>query len=687
MGLGLLLVSAWVASVAAAPVEFRFTLEAGAGPEPFAREISAKVATPSGETLVLPAFYAGDGIFAVRARASGTGEYRVVKVSDEGANGAAELRVKFVGDPVQRVKVASARPAVRRSPARPDEFELVNGQPYVPLGANLAWPPVGDAHWYGKAFRQFEKAGLNWTRVWMAHWSGLNLEWRSKERGRSPRIGEFDARTARDWDFILAEAERSGVYVQLVLQHHGQWSSTVNSNWAENPWNAANPGGFLARPGEFFTSDRAIRLTRRKYRYIVARWAFSPAVLAWELFNEVHWTDAMRGDRNEAAVAKWHDDMAAYLRSIDPYRHLVTTSTDDVRSPVYSSMDYLQPHLYAINMFAAIRRFDLNPATLGRPIFFGEVGDDHMRLTAEEKRSGIELGPIAWAGVMGEGRLPAQLWEGAELLEKKRLPELRALARFLAETNWATRRDLQPFSPKVESAAKVPGVTWPAEYWHRRGPQAVRVPLDGTEPLEWGTLPSILVGSPESLADGYANRLTLRVEMPQAAEVTVRVAETGVKGAAAQVSVDGRSVAEHTWAAGEGSASATLGFALAAGQHEVVVANTGGADWLRLERIDWGVEVPALAAIGKRSADLIGIWLWHRNGVLAAEAIAPVRGELLIEEVPAGGWKVTWCDPIDDRVFESGVMQHSGGTLRLRTPAIARHAAVWLQRVETAEKR
>src|SRR5207302_1501019 len=130
----------------------------------------------------------------------------------------------------------------------------------------------------------------------------------------------------RRWDEIVAAAEQSGIYLQIVLQHHGQYSSRVDSNWDINPWNAKN-GGFLATPEEFFTNPRARALTRAKYRYILARWGYSPHILAWELFNEVQWTDAIRNQHADT-VAAWHREMAAFLRQQDPNRHLITTSSD-----------------------------------------------------------------------------------------------------------------------------------------------------------------------------------------------------------------------------------------------------------------------------------------------------------------------------------------------------------------------
>ena len=77
-------------------------------------------------------------------------------------------------------------------------------------------------------------------------------------------------------------------------------------------------------------------------------------MVAWELFNEVHWTDAFRKGR-EADVAHWHSEMAKYIRSIDVYGHLITTSTENLRSPIYEKMDFYQPHLYAANLIAGAR--------------------------------------------------------------------------------------------------------------------------------------------------------------------------------------------------------------------------------------------------------------------------------------------------------------------------------------------
>src|SRR5438034_11556976 len=48
--------------------------------------------------------------------------------------------------------------------------------------------------------------------------------------------------------------------------------------------------------------------------------------MAWALFSEVEFTQGYQENMHNAqCVDTWHSEMAAYLKSIDPNRHLVST--------------------------------------------------------------------------------------------------------------------------------------------------------------------------------------------------------------------------------------------------------------------------------------------------------------------------------------------------------------------------
>jgi hypothetical protein len=669
-----------------APVTFVFELPADER-NPYARDLWAEVVLPSQQTLTLPVFFSGRGRFAVRARASAAGEYRLGRVVETVQGQPVALVAKPIGGDQVTVRDLEDRPAIHRAAGTPPRLVFSTGGTYTPIGANLAWASTGRVQFHLDALNSFASEGLNWTRIWMVHWSGLNLDWLPEDMGPSPPPGDLDQRVSADWDRIVAEAEAKGIYVQMVLQHHGQFSSGTNPSWKDHPWNAAHPGGFLQTPGEFFTSPVAIRLTARKYRYIVARWGYSPAILAWELFNEVHWTDAINVEHNEAAVARWHSEMAACLRSVDVYRHLVTTSTENLRSPIYRDMDFFQPHLYAANMLAGARAIEPAPATLDRPAFYGEIGDDHLSLTPAQQAAGVAIVPPVWASLMGLSRYPAQPWLGERLLEPGRLGELGAVARFLAATKLGGRDGLAPFSPVVECATRVPLVLAGGQMWQRRPGPDITVPLDGRELIAFADIPRIYVGSPGSLAEGYPGRAVYHFDFPRATTLRARVAGIGSGGSAIRVSLDGHPVVEKSWPPRRApSAGATpefpaeFSFPVSAGRHDLVVENPGAPDWFDLTGIDLGLDTPVLAAVGQRGAGFIALWVWHRQGVFAVDAPTPATGTLLVDDVPAGRWRVTWWNSLTGVPAATTTIEHAGGVLKLPTPAIARHAAVVLER-------
>ena len=679
----LLLLTA-VHSYAVEPVQFVFRLPAAAR-DPLARDLWAEVITPSQATLHLPVFSLDGSRFAVRARASEPGDYRLGRVTEKIGDRVEPLPVTLDGRGQQRVAHAASLPQVTGVRGQPARFVFANGGTFVPIGANLAWPSSGGVKFQVRAIAEFGRQDLNWMRVWMAHWSGLNLDWLPPAMGASPAPGGLDERVAASWDRIVAAAEEQGVYLQIVLQHHGQYSSRVNSNWKENPWNAANPRGFLRTPGEFFTSPVAIDLTQRKFRYIVARWGYSPAVLAWELFNEVHWTDPINQDHDDATVAAWHAVMADYLHGIDLYRHLVTTSTENLRSQIYAKLDYDQPHLYAANLLAGVRQFDPVPAQLDRPVFYGEVGDDHLDLTPAQKAAGLAIVPPVWASLMGRGRYAAQPWLGEQLLLKGRLGELGAVARFAKAAGLGARDGLETFSPALECADRVPLVLAGSQFWQRRVAPDFTVPLDGREAVEFADIPRIFVSAPTDRGDGHPDRATYHVDFPKTVTLRARVVDTAPRGAAIRISVDGQVAAEKFWPAHTPGARAfvqpdELSFPVAAGAHTLVVENPGTADWFEMSGLDLGLDIPVLAAVGQRSADSIALWVWHRTGVFALRAPAPVAGTLLLEDVPAGRWQVTWWDTFKGVPSTPAVIEHPGGLLKLLTPGVNRHAAVVLTR-------
>lgn len=677
-------------------LEFSITIDEP-GVRPFMRDIRARVAAPDGSSTVHPAFHYNGAEWKVRVRPVLAGTWRVIDILEYPGDGAAIRKLTprasvapQICDPenISRVQPVDIDPRNTRGFAFPD------GRPYFPFGANLGWS-TGELS-FAQAFLKMESAGLNWTRIWMAHWSTMNLDWLPVHASRpSPRPGDIDEEPARNWDAVIALAEKHGVWLQIVLQHHGQYSLTNNSNWDINPWNKAN-GGFLDTPSDFFTSPEAIRLTKAKYRYIIARYGHSPAILAWELFNEVHWTEPM-GQGRDDILGAWHDEMAAFLRANDPYRHLVTTSHDNLRSPVYASMDFLQPHIYAVNMQAAVRRFNFLPATPARPVFYGETGDENMLLSDAQLASGETLVRILWPAIFaGGGALPGQTWFWEKILPNPALrSEMRALATFIAASRLPEKNaSMTAFSPAVACGATVPRIFTAGHSWAVSPATSLRIPDDGHDTPALADIPRFYIADPRYLALGFkrAFQITFNKPADATAPVSIMLTDIGHEGGSLRIIIDGDTAYEHKWSPRPAASPLLphhISLPVPAGEHTIVLENTGDSATgriasFRLGTIDLPGTQPALAACGLRSTheDTVLLYIWHRENIFAEKEklSAPAAGEVLVDDLPAGEWTATWWDMAGGGPAARAVVAHNGGTLRLRTPAIERHASVILEK-------
>jgi hypothetical protein len=670
--------------VLAKPIEFDFVAPANeAAQNPYSRELWAEVTTPRGEKLTLPAFYADGGLYGVRARPDELGAYKFGAVSETTLGIRKTDLVVSLVTPAEVENTERTRlPSILVDPKDPRRFIRSDGLPYLPVGANLAWSPddVTDRQaYYDRAFPAFAKANLNWMRIWMAHWDGLNLDWLPADMGPSPKPGYLSEDVAERWDKMLADAEENGVYVQMVLQYHGQYTTGPNSNWADNPWNAANPGGFLKTPDDFFTDANARVISLIKYRYIVARYGWSPAVVAWELFNEVHWTDAFRHG-HEADVAKWHAEVADYIRAVDMYGHLITTSTDNLRSPIYAKMDYYQPHLYPVNLIAGARSFDPAPSELTKPVFYGETGDDHQPLADDAKKAGLNLVPPVWASIMGEGTMAAQPWLGSDILSQNRQNELGAVFRFQAINRVAMQGALSPFSAVVECKERMPLKVMAGQFWQRRAAPNFTFPVDGTDPVQEADIPAILAGSVAGKADGYPSKISLSLDLPKRSILVVHVFSVADDGAALTSLIDGKVEGSFSWKGTKGTPDpSAVRFVMPAGSHDLVIENPG-PDWIGVSAIDLGIDESTLGLIGRRNDSFIEAWVWNRPNIFLKDTYPAVTGLVDLPDVPAGTWKVTWWDTHKGVPGESQVVTHKGGLLHLPTPPIERDAAFVLVR-------
>jgi hypothetical protein len=344
---------------------------------------------------------------------------------------------------------------------------------YFAIGENVAWySEARGTYDYDSWFGRLAEHGANHARLWMPYWA-FALE------GPDTGVGDYTRRLDRAWqlDYVVELAGRLGLALTLCIQNHGPFSIAFNSEWDRNPYNQRN-GGPLARPEAFFTNTEARRLFRQRLRYIVARWAYAPQLLAWELFNEVDLT----ANYDPAVVAHWHREMSEYLRSLDPHQHLISTSlalypsvsTSPHDAPIWNTtgLDFTQIHRYTTlgdgipigdpdvaHNLGDLVSFMLD--THQQPTLVGEYGinSTNAKITATIDEKGVALHDALWATALSGSFGTAMSWWWDSYIDaqpQRFYPMFGALARFLHGIQWdreALRASLVAASSPSRSVA------------------------------------------------------------------------------------------------------------------------------------------------------------------------------------------------------------------------------------------
>lgn len=383
--------------------------------DPAEIELNGVVTTPTGKEIVVPGFYTqeysrrlvsnteqltaqGEPGWRLRVCATEPGVYRVTATARDRSG------KQVTAPPVQFTALASTDPGfVRRGPRY---FAFDSGAAYIPFGANVCWADPPGTFSYDRWFARYGAAKCTYSRLWLGPtWSTFGLD----RQG----VGKIDLASAWRLDYVLALAEKYGLYLMLCLDSYNELrfaSDGAAPFWEQTPHNAAN-GGPLKQPREFWTHPEMDRLYRNRLRYLVARLGANTHVVAWEFWNEVDIVSPTAW--NEGEVRDWHARMAQYLRDLDPHDHLITTSfANPTGVPAIDrllELDYVQTHTYgARDMTGEILARQKAKSAYGKPHYVGECGLD---VTGESiDKAGINLHNALWSGLFSGGAGTGMLW-------------------------------------------------------------------------------------------------------------------------------------------------------------------------------------------------------------------------------------------------------------------------------------
>jgi len=424
-------------------LELTFTLDRShVNPfDPEVVDVTGHFLLPSGEKMEVPGFFyqdyertrteegweklipMGAPCWKVRFAPTEQGEHRFhVSVRDE----TGELRSQEYT--LQATAPEDPRGLVRVSERDPMYFEFDDGEFYLPMGINMR--DGGDdaerqqgTYAFDRCFKLFQEERLNFVRTWMcAWWAGI--EWDEDYHSRYDGVGRYCMHNAWRLDYMFDLADTYDLFIELTFNSHGQLRrDKYDAEWRYNPYAARN-GGFVPSPAMFFTSDRVKQDFKKRFRYIVARWGYSQHLMSYDLWNEV---DLVEGP-NAREIAAWHQELGAYLKSIDPWKHIVCSHVCLHGSAVTQQfwqapeVEYIQADEYwgktraeGMNKF-----FDKNARHRHKPMFFIEYGPQTAALPVPFSEWQRDFRVGQWVGnTMPMGAVPVfwyhDAWEKYKL--------------------------------------------------------------------------------------------------------------------------------------------------------------------------------------------------------------------------------------------------------------------------------
>jgi hypothetical protein len=661
--------------------------------------VDASITSPDGKTMVQPGFWGSlddrEPAFHIRFCPTTAGRWTIeVRAKDrEGRSAASPVTID--------VQPSDERGFVRRSSSNSRYLQFDNGASYFPVGLNLAWSH-GEAEPdnYKPWFEALSKNSGNFARLWMCH-GPVSLE--------NPKTGlnRYDLRAARYWDELLELAEKHGIYVMLTFMNHRElldkdmWGP---AGWPTTPYNAANAGP-ATRPVNFFTDPVARKMFKNRLRYIVARYSAFTNVMCWELFNEQELTRI-------PVTVEWNAEMAHYLRYLDPYGHLISSSAglpDDVWK--LDDMSITQMHLYGtgdvVDLTAPIVSSVKHHERFNKPHLIAEFGISYKGPDTEfdPHNTATTLHNSLWAAAMSGAAGTAMNWWWDNYIAPRDLwHEYRGIGKFAASVDWAKRNfhriQLPPASWPDDKPETFSDLTLNAGFgWVKADPDPILVFPNGQSS---GALPHFLFGPDKK---DMRTKTTLLVETKQAGDMVVHINKVS-DHACLRVWIDDQPTADFQFSAlpsapdheGEpkqvpddpkiwqADINKDRTIALAAGKHKIELDNIAG-DWISVDRIT----IPG--AKSSRHADLNTIalqddktgetlvwlcdamsnWLNDHDGKLPRE----IENIAMSIPLPVGGsYQAVWWDTRSGEILRQEEVSSNDGNLTLKTPKFLRDIAV-----------
>jgi len=300
--------------------------------------LSAVFVAPDDRNLKIPGFYAGQGVWKVRAALDQPGlwYYRIDFKAGKHTQ---------IGHGSAQCTDAKAPGLVRIAPDNPRGLAFANGSRFYPIGTGTttlgnptdAGAPANTLPVWKAYLDDCAKAGMNRCRIFLLEvpWIAANVVAAHPELSPwplPPGHGQYDLTrfSLPFWDkldAVLAHGARLGMVFELTIFDETGLAAGDADRWARHPFNQRNGGplaGLSGCPAFYDLANPANRTPQEAYvRYLLARTAARTNVY-FELNNEMN----RRGTANTVGL-RWVEHWMRFFRENDPFDHLVALSVAD----------------------------------------------------------------------------------------------------------------------------------------------------------------------------------------------------------------------------------------------------------------------------------------------------------------------------------------------------------------------
>ncbi len=345
-------------------------------------------------------------------------------------------------------------------------FVTEDGEPWTPIGQNdaISWPELSglfcrrDLPGVERHLRWLKASGVTCLRLMLEYAQG-------QHRYIEKPVGCFAPNMVRLWDDLFALCEKVGLHILLTpFDTFFTWV-----RWKHHPYNSRNGGPCSGRQ-RLLSCPATREAVKARLEFATRRWGGSPALFAWDLWNEAHPAHA-EGD--VGAIVRFIDEVGPWLRQLEARlhgrAHLQTVSvfgpellkTPELAEPIFRhpALDFANTHLYATGTIDDPRntvapalatgrliRAAINETRDMRPVFDSEHGPIHSfkdrHRTLAENFDNEYFRHMQWAHLASGGAGGGMRWPNRHphVLTPGMRTAQASLSRFLPLIEWTRFR-------------------------------------------------------------------------------------------------------------------------------------------------------------------------------------------------------------------------------------------------------